>query len=186
MANRSGRHGCEGRSRPAAHRVWGLVSAVVLLAGCEGRLRPGDPLWKSSELAYTVSIHQLVPEAEAEMSRLARSVRADDGSTYYIRRLPLLDSGAIRRVEVQPVENADDAVILKAHLDRHGRMIWYQVCAEHASEPAAVLLNGRFHKLLRIPRRLDRGRPVPLGEWPAWEAEKIAAHAPQNYARLRE
>ncbi|MFO7821614.1 MAG: hypothetical protein R6V56_06140 [Lentisphaeria bacterium] len=132
-----------------------------------------------------VSIHEVVPEA-VNAGGLAMAVPSpEDGRVFQVRKTPLLASVFFPQIEFTEGKT-DSTKIMIVALDARGRMRWMQVCAELAGRYVAVLVDGQYRFMWRVPRAAAAApRTLRLhGPWSDDVAKLIENNAVENYKKL--
>ena len=153
-----------------------LWAAALLTAGCSSFGPAAD------RARYVLTLHEPVnPNAPSGPStaRLA----SDTGDTVRVRIRPLLSSANV--AEASATTDAEGKPVLLATLDHHGRMMWLQVCGDHAGARLAVVVDGIYRFDMTIPSPEGAGDSLRItGPWDQKELESVAAWAPKNYELL--
>lgn len=155
----------------------------VLCSGC--LTMPGENRLSLSErTGRIITIHALATRAEQD-TNLERQLRLPNGRELHVRKVPLLTSASIKRIE-RHIGNDGQAVAL-AHLSRHGVMNWTQACAAHPGERVIVTVNGVFHHVMSLPPLSQVDETVALAaDWTDEELNEIIEWAPKNYRAMNE
>ena len=161
-----------------------MCLAAAWLTGCTSLRKKWADYQDNQNPMYAVSLH-LLAAADTDEGRLVYSVSDPVGGPgVRIRRIPLLSGYGF--VSAEPVLKGDVVTAIAFALDGHGRMNWMQVTAEHPGSQVAVLVDGYYRFLWRLPRT-SAANPERLtveGPWDRREAELIAEHTPDNYEKL--
>ncbi len=158
-----------------------LIGALAAgLCGCQS-LRDWQARRKFQP-KYVVSVHLLARPGVDEGRLIRRVAGLDGGREVRVRHVPVLSTYGFPAAE--PVVEGETATAIAFTLDGHGRMAWMQTTAEHPGEEVAVLVDGFFRFLWRLPGASEGDRLVIRGPWDRREAELIAEYTPANYDRL--
>ena len=171
------------RSRLAPRKGIGIRCAtvatlsvlVLICAGCE-TLFQGRP--RSN---YVVTMHLLARNHESTRPFIMPVKPLGSDRTYWVYRVPVLSSRHI--VRAVPVRNEDSVSAVEFETHPVHRLKWVSLAAEHGGQRVAVLVNGYFRFLWRVPETYSpESRTLTVeGPWDPREAELIAEWAPDNY-----
>lgn len=175
------------RPAPARERVKAgrlLLALLLALALGGGCLTPRNWFATGSK-DEAKSLVALFSYAQSDTigRKLTRELLDPDGASVTVGAFPLLSP--VRICNAAVVRNAAGERALELHLDRHGRMIWLQICAEFAGREVAVVVDGFYRFPFRIPGHAVGSRTVVIpGPWNATELGEIVAATPHNYRLL--
>lgn len=166
----AGGHGVEG-SRLAAGLV---VLAVLLLVGCLGR-EQAKKQQKQHQQVGKLTLHKYFPNASGMDETI--TLFHSSGKPVHIVPIPALTSQHIQSISTYPVS---DGLGLSIYLDPRGRMIWSQVTTDYYGQHMALVIDGQFRSLVKIPKSSGTGAFALDGPFTEEEAERLIAFVEQQ------
>lgn len=162
-----------------------ILAGLLVFNGC--RSMPFMNKDKSDEdgARGVVSLHEIIPE-DVPSGKLGLRLSSRDGErVMHVNKIPLLASVFFPKVEFEP-GSAEDTKIMIVDLDRRGQMRWMQMSAELAGRYVAVLVDGRYQFMWRVPSPGKTQRQILRlhGPWGDEVAERISERAAKNYRTL--
>jgi uncharacterized protein YceK len=132
-----------------AQTTFCVVLMVALLSGCSSfnKRAQSDPM----EFIELYALADPDHSSKNLTKQLSKTTTLNNSQSVVVRTIPLLSSSEIRNIQVVPMANNKNALVL--HLDSHGKMRWMQICAEMPGEPVVFATDGTFRFYWRIPRR---------------------------------
>lgn len=159
-----------------------LIAAGSARAGLRGTAEDIREKVEGSEIKYLVTLHATITTAERG-TKFARRIMTKSGETLTVARIPLISSAAFMRITA--VADRHGALVPKAQLSQHGRMLWMQIRAGRAGRPVVVAVDGVYHHTMRVPRLGGDENSLLLGgEWDREELENVVRWSVPNYLAI--
>jgi hypothetical protein len=135
------------------------------------------------EIAYILTLHQPVRPGSDPANLIRPLASGIPNHDIWVRVIPLISSKQFRSASVE--ESDDGTVALKLDLDNHGRFLWMTLCAEFGGSDVAVVVDGIYRFMWKLPRpSKHQARQIVIeGNWDVDDVRAIAEWAPKNYER---
>lgn len=162
-----------------------VCAGLLVFNGCQSVPFMNKDSSDEDDAGGVVSLHEIIPE-DVPSGKLGLRLASSDGErVLHVNKIPVLASVFFPKVEFQP-GSAEDTKVMIVELDRRGQMRWMQMSAELAGRYVAVLVDGRYQFMWRVPSPGKTQRQILRihGPWDDEVAERISKRAAKNYRTL--
>ncbi len=119
-----------------------------------------------------LTVHKLTSSKEMVDTSFVRKIGRTNKRPLFIRRSPVISPVSFDSVSVDTDAETNH---LRIKLDNHGKMAWFQACAEiREIQEFAVLIDGKFENLISAPvtEKMSECDVVNI-PFPSWNEERL-------------
>ena len=147
-----------------------LFCLTAITTGCALlKKKKGDDLLPGADESI-LSIHRYYPTINSQVHKGIVTLQHVSGKPVYVDSSPLISSKDIDYMETYPVA---DGVGLKIYLTTRGGNLWSQTTSEHYGSYLALVIDGGFRSLIKVPKSSSTGAFQLPGPFSETEAERL-------------